>query len=181
MKKLMLGAAIAFTAFACQNQGHFKKEIATLDSLQDELSFYELKLDSVDVERLKEIAPQVDQLQSYLASNYPDSLDRSFWVTKMNGMAIVKKGTERYLANHDKVESEIGYTREQLSNLHNSLKDNKINKEDARKYLDDESQAVGEIVLYVNKLQGPAHLATQIWDTLHPQMQAMADSLQALP
>ncbi|MGB0176724.1 MAG: hypothetical protein ACPF9D_06140, partial [Owenweeksia sp.] len=169
------------TAVACQNQGHFKSEIATLDSLQKELNYYDLKLDSVNVERLQEIAPQVGQLQDYLAGNYPDSLDRSFWVTKMNGMTIVKKGAERYLANHEKVDAEIDYTREQLSNLRNSLKDEKIAKEDAEKYLADETHAVGEIVFYVNKLQGPASLATEIWDTLHPQMQAMADSLQALP
>lgn len=166
---------------SCQNHGHFAEEIQTVDSLQATLSFYELKLDSVDEPRLREINPQVNELYEYLSKNYLDSLDRSFWITKLNGMTIVKKGAGRYLADYEKLSTEINYTQQQLATLRNSLADEKITEEDADQYLRDEASATGEIILYVNKLQGPARLSIQIWDTLHPQMRAMADSLQALP
>ena len=96
MKKLILSfGTLAVVATSCQSNARFKDEIATVDSLQTRLSLYDVRMDSVDESRLREISPEVNELYDYLVENYPDSLDRSFWVTQVNGMVIVKKGADK--------------------------------------------------------------------------------------
>ncbi len=180
MKKISI-ALLALALAACGNNGKYKVEIQKVDSLQNQLSLYHARLDSVDQERLREMQPEINELYDYLTENYPDSLDRRFWINTLNQMVIVKKGTERYLANYEQLKGEMDYTGKQLADLENSLKDEKLESEKVQEYLRDEKQAVVEIEFFVNKLHGPARYAISAWDTLHPQMQSLADSLRALP
>lgn len=165
--------------FSC-NTHPFDEEIEQVDSLSVVLDSLNEKFITIDLEKTREIAKQSSDLQKYLSKNYPDTADREFWVNKMTPLYDVQRNLGKFLNGETEVKNELDYTIEQLKTLKNSLKDNKLTKEEAQKYLDQEAKAVAQISYFLNKYYPRINRSLRTWKDIHIEMQRIADSVKAL-
>lgn len=165
---------------SCSGNGSFKEEISSVDSLQVVVDELKLKMDSVNFDEMRETASESKDMYAYLSENYKDSTNRDFWINDMNALRQVMKIMMRHQENCNKTVEELHYTEKQLNDLRNSLKDGKVNKEEADQYLQDEKAAVNTLKMQVQKSQPRVLLAIDMWDTLQAEMAVVADSLRKL-
>lgn len=158
----------------------FEGEISTTDSLSAVLDTMTLKLASINMEETAEIGKESFELQRYLSANYPDSADRNFWVNKMTPLYGVQRSLGKFLRGEPGVRKELIYTQEQLKTFRNSLKDEKLNAEEARKYLSQEIDAVAQISYFVNKYKPSVERSLVQWEMIKEEIREITDSVKAL-
>lgn len=178
MKKLIV--LLIFAGLTSCSTNPFEAEIATTDSLTAVMDTVRLKLASIDMDQTKKIGQESQLLEKYLSENYSDSLDREFWVNKMTPLYDVQRGLSKFLAGEKEIREELIYTIEQLKTFRNSLKDEKISKEEAYKYLEQEKNAVSQISYFVGKYQPKVERGLREWERINQGMYRISDSLKAL-
>lgn len=178
MKKLIV--LLFFAGLSSCTTSPFEGEISTIDSLSLVVDSLNQKMESIDLVKTKEISKKSSVLQQYLSANYPDSLDRNFWVNKMTPLYGVQRSLSKFLASESEIREEIKYTIEQLKTFRNSLKDEKLSKEEARKYLEQEKNAVSQIFFFMEKYHFKVTIALSDWERINQEMFRISDSIKAL-
>ncbi len=158
-----------FSMISCNNESAFQEEIQTVDSLQTVVKLYDQSLDSIDYQNLVKISNEVDSKFEYVAANYVDSADLRGYVNSMGIFSRLHKGLNRYEEMQPDVKMETEYTRNQLKDLKNSLEDEKLSKEEAEKYLEDEVRAVRQLSFQFGRIYPEAKNSLYLWDTLGPR------------
>ncbi len=184
MDKIKLFLAVALLAVvstSCEssNNGKFAEEIETVDSLLIIVEGFEARLNAINADTLSENLAIVSERSEFFQKNYPDSNDRKFWVTDMNYLGGVKKAYSRFEENSAGISRQLDESKKQLTTLRNSLEDEKLTEEEARKYVEDEAQAVMELKFGAQKMLGRVEEANVVWDSLRPYFDSIAMHLQA--
>lgn len=178
MKKLIVLLFIA--GLSSCTTSPFEGEISTTDSLSMVVDSLNQKMASIDLVKTKEVGKKSSVLQQYLSINYPDSLDRNFWVNKMTPLYDIQRILSKFLASEADIRKEIGYTIEQLKTFRNSLKDGKLTKEEAKKYLMQEKNAVSQISYFMEKYHFRVIKGLKDWEKINQEMYRISDSIKAL-
>jgi hypothetical protein len=178
--KLLFSLFVVCLFVSCQNKSAFSSELNQVDSLYTEVLSLESKLKEVDSNRAQEVYKESNQLETYLSANYPDTLDKDFWVNDMNRIYKVRRGLEKYLSQENVLKEEIKYSKTQLLSLRKSLQDEKLDSMKAEEYLTSELKAVSKIVFLTDKYQPKGLEAIQAWPEVKKDLQSIADSIAEL-
>mgnify|MGYP000557250970 FL=1 len=178
--KNLIAFFVLVCLMSCTSNHPFKSEISSSDSLISVLDTLSEKLAGMDLEKTEKIAKESSELRNYLSANYPDSTNRNFWVNKIGPLYSVQRNLSKFLAAKKDIHKEMEYSRDQLETFKNSLKDEKLSKEDAGKYLGHEFEAVDRISFLLNKYEPKVKLSFAEWEGVKDEMYRIADSLKSL-
>lgn len=179
LKLLLAVAGLAVLTVSCESNEKFAAEIETVDSLITIVEDFQLRLENINPDTISEKLTVVTERSDYLVANYPDSSNRKFWVSDLNYLGSVHKAYSRYEENAPSISRQLEEAKKQLSTLKNSLEDEKLTEEEARKYVDDEADAVMQLKFGAQKMIGRVEDANVVWDSLRPYFDSIAMHLQS--
>lgn len=187
MRKLLILSALAGFGVSCQTGTEYSRELEHVDSLQKVVEDHRARMDSFDTERIKSISTKVDSQFTFISQNHPDTLDREFWKKDLSYLGLIMKNLNRYEENYPELEQSIEYTTGQLKALENSLRDGKLaekeglEREEAKKYVHEEVQAVQRIEFDAKRFLPETERALTLWDSLEPRFDSISEYVRRLP
>ena len=149
MKYPLFFGLIIVALTSCE-QVNIDKEIAQIDSLTNVIKNSEIKLDALDIEKVKKLQEQMDNQIMLVKSIYGDSIE---WE---NAKMLTKyyrasKDFKKYMNKHVLVKAELTYSYRQLSQLKADLTNNIIKTDSFHIYFENECTAAQELDAIIQK------------------------------
>jgi hypothetical protein len=178
IKKIAFIVLVFSFSWACQEEVHpYQAEINEVDSLLVVVEHLEAQIDSVDMDRINQEMPQLEEIYKTLVNSGVDQNDKNFWVKTVNGVVLVKEPYEKFLEEGPEIKSALQETAKQLRTLRNSLEDQQLEKDKVQQYLSTERDMVKKASLKVRKRQPPVKLAMELWDSTRVYYDSLAQEL----
>lgn len=161
--KKVAGILSLLIAISCNNTVRYQKELSTVDSLEQLVTGYRLKIDSLDLAELQTSYDEVDTtLQQLKEAGVPPE-NKDFWVTQMGPIANINKAMRRFTENYENLSEQLEFSKKQLEALENSIEDEKLDSAEVTRYVAEESAAVNVLKFKVYKNYYGAKEAMSNW------------------
>lgn len=176
MKNIILLLIISTILFSCSNFKH-KKEIRIIDSLYCVLDSTEMKMNEIDLDELRSMkSTYMGTIEDFRSCSANKDLD-SVWAI-VTGFSTIKSYLKKYINEHNNVEAELKFSRNQLKDLKNSLKNNKIPEDSINNYIQLETSSVDVFNKKVIHLIDFTKQGIELYDSLNPQMIEVIEELK---
>lgn len=170
---LFFGLSSYFSTTSC-NQHQFTHELEVLDSLSQKTISHLEELQAIDSAKVMEIAPLVASDLEWAKDSLSkeDIKNSSLYLSTLKS---AKKMMEIFPKEYKTLEKELNTCTKQLNDLKEDLNNHAISKEEADRFVADESSALLIIEDHLNKLKGRINSIkdyTQIRDTFYLEAHA---------
>lgn len=166
---------------ACQSpgaRGH-QAEIAEVDSLLMVVDYLKEKMVAVEMQRIEQEYPQVDQDLTLIIDHLPPlDQNKQFWIGEINQINRVHSAYQKFMEEGPGLMEALLESEKQLRNLRKSLAANQLNDKEAATYLTQEGQQLAQLHLQIRKRQPEAEVAILIWEERRAHFDSLAQALQ---
>jgi len=175
-----ISAFVLLTMFTGCNQGAFKSQIKTVDSLQTVMAELEEIFNAVDFDHHKanreDMMNDMQRVERYFISR-GDTMPRDI-ALKLSDYRLVWKGYKRMESEYGIVGEEIAQTVKQLRTLHQDLRNNALSELHANRFLKEELEFVRNLELNTRSFDSKMELTEGKYKIQKPVIVQLADSLE---
>lgn len=152
-KNVFVATALFAVLLSSCNSTDYSSEISQIDSLQSEVNGMEEKLKDFDGEAFSKYSRNAAEQLDWIKAKWPESDTMPRYVAAfLSDYKINKKSLSTFAKTLDKTREELIYSDDQLTKLKADLQNNLHTKEEAKKYLGEEKEAVETLTETSNKL-----------------------------
>jgi len=143
MKKLFIFGLIIAAFGSCMHV-NVDQELTQIDSLTTIIKDTEIKLDEIDLDKVKTLQEQMSNQIMLVKSFYGDSIE---WESAkmLNKYHNANKSFRKYIDKHSYIKDELTYSYDQLSDLRAVLSNNIISTDTFHLYFEKECKAAQEL------------------------------------
>lgn len=171
MKQLFIFGLI-IAAFASCKQVNIDKELAQIDSLTTVIRNNEIKLDEIDIDKVKTLQEQMSNQIMLVKSIYGDSIEweKAKILTKYY---TASKTFRKYIDKHSYVKDELTYSYTQLSDLKADINNNIITTDTFHIHFEKECKAAQELEGLIKKEMHKAKRSLETYKEYLPKVEEL--------
>jgi hypothetical protein len=184
--RLFLFSLLVINLESCEPHGDFSVESKSLDSLSVSLDSAALHLRSFEGAAWSGVADTIDKHLDYIQKNYRGDMRKDIAAVLSDYRNNKKLATKMSTRLKD-INTEIGVSKKQLSDLVQALKDgathdaqgNKMNDEYVKNAINAEKETAGSLIKEVRLMSENAQNLNTSFNELYPQVKHWVDSIPA--
>ena len=169
MKQFFTFGLIIAAALSCKHV-NVDKEIASIDSLINELKSIEITMEEINLGEMKTLKEQIDNQITLVKSIYGDSIEWENAKT-LSQYYRASKSMSKYLDKRSYISEEISYSYQQLRDLSSDLKNNILPSDSFHVYFDKECKAAKSMTEMIEEELRKAKTALELHKNLSPQIE----------
>ncbi|GAB4248929.1 MAG: hypothetical protein Kow0079_01350 [Vicingaceae bacterium] len=175
MKKFaILNVLIAVILCSCT---HNKKEIGEVTSLEQLLTDTEELLHSVDTTKVFPVAKSIEKDLKYIQLNYKDTMDKSLAI-KLNTYHSNRKALLYFVRNYKTFLEEIAFSKKQLTDLKEDLKNNTLDMTKYPDYYKNEQTAIVNLNNNISRAVEGVNVTLPNIDKVKPTIDSLLNVLK---
>ena len=171
MKQLFIFGLIMAVLASCK-QVNVDKELTQLDSLTTVIKNNEIKLDEIDIDKVKTLQEQMSNQIMLVKSIYGDSIEweNAKMLTKYYDAS---KTFRKYIDKHSYVKDELTYSYAQLTDLKAVITNNIITTDTFQIYFEKECKAAQELEDLIQKEMHKAKSSLETYKEYLPKVEEL--------